>query len=146
MLTVFGNWGSAATINCVEGTFDGGFIGGSADYILCNGNAGSVTLNPQTTSKILCIQDGSITNSTLIFNINGPCAVGGFNPPPPFGDNAFTVERTSDGFATYVQYDSNHAVNDIVNISTQIGCFEIMTMTNVNDPSIFGVITGGCFP
>jgi len=141
MITVFGNWGAAATINCVEGTFDGGDFGGSADYILCNGNAGSVTLNPQTASKILCIQDGSITNSTLIFNITGPCEIG---EAPASSYNAFTVERTSDGFSDYVQYDSNVAVNDVVLISSHSGCFQIMSETEVFDPNIYGVITGEC--
>jgi len=142
MLTVFGNWGSGATINCVEGTFDGGFLGGSADYVLCNGTPGSVTLDPQTSSKILCIQDGSITNSTLIWNSTGPCEVAGSNPPPLY--NAFTVERTSDGFSDYVQYDSNVAVNDVVLISSHSGCFEIMSGTEVFDPTIYGEITGLC--
>lgn len=143
MLTVFGNWGAEVTITCEEGFFNGGFFGGSADYILCNGTSGNVVLQPETTSKIICIQSGSITNSTLIWNSTGPCEVG-FSPPPTFGDNAFTVERAEDGFSTYVQYNSNHSVNDNVLISSYSGCFEIMGTTNVSDPSLFGVITGIC--
>ena len=143
MLTVFGNWGSVTTGLCEEGTFDGGFFGGSADYILCNGAAGTINLDPSTTSKILCIQSGSITNSTLIWNSTGPCEFGGFVPPPE-GDNAFTVERTSDGFAAYVQYNSNNTVNDIVIVSSYSGCFEIMGTAKVSKPSLFGVITGLC--
>ena len=116
MITAYGNWQTLTPApTCSDGYFDGGFFGGTAYYILCNGIAGSVTLSPQTTSKPLCIQDGSISGN-LTFQINGPCSVGGF-APPPFGDNAFTVERTSDGFATYVQYDSNHAVNDKLAVS-----------------------------
>ena len=144
MITVFGNWGTDNTsAPCEEGTFDGGRFGGSAQFTLCNGNSSSVNLNPQTASKILCIQSGSINNSTLVWNSTGPCEVeGGGNPPPLY--NAFTVERTSDGFSDYVQYDSNVAVNDVVLISSNSGCFEIMSETNVFDPSIYGVITGEC--
>lgn len=141
MLTVFGNWGAEVTITCEEGFFEGGFFGGSADYILCDGTVSTVNLGPDEISKILCIQSGSITNSTLIWNSTGPCEVG-FSLP--HGDNAFTVERGSDGFSTYVQYNSNYAVNDIVVVSSYSGCFEIMGTANVNDPGLFGVITEMC--
>jgi|TARA_B110000908_G_C10251981_1_gene452682 hypothetical protein len=73
MITVYGNWQtSSPTPNCHSGVFDGGFLGGTANYTLCNGNTGTVTLNPQTTSKILCIQDGSITGN-LFFQIQNIC-------------------------------------------------------------------------
>jgi len=146
MLTVFGNWSSGSSgpgVNCEEGTFDGGFFGGGAEYMDCVGNPKSINLSPNTTSKILCIQAGSITNSTLVWNTTGPCDDSGF-APPPLGYNAFIVERTFDGLSDYVQYNSNHAVDDVVLISSHSGCFTIMGTTEVWDPSIFGVITGEC--
>ena len=71
-----------------------------------------------------------------------PCSSSGGGGPTT--DNAFTIERTSDGFSTYAQLNSSFAVNQIVNISNDFQCYEIMGTAVVSDPSIFPTITGLC--
>lgn len=60
-------------------------------------------------------------------------------------DNVFTVERQSDGFATYVQYNGVYSVNDLVTLSNDgSNCYEIMGTDYVIDPFIYPTISGAC--
>jgi hypothetical protein len=63
-------------------------------------------------------------------------------------DNAFVVERQSDGRATYVQLDSGFQVGDInVSISTDAGeCYDIQGSARVTQEYLqtLGQITGSC--
>ena len=65
--------------------------------------------------------------------------------PPPVVDNVFAVERGSDGFSTYVQYNGSYGVNDLVILSNDpTQCYEVMNTSYVVDPTIYGTITGTC--
>jgi hypothetical protein len=61
-------------------------------------------------------------------------------------DNVFVMERQSDGFAVYVQIDSDFQVGDIsLSISTFPNqCFDISGTAFVQTPTDYGIITGTC--
>ncbi len=61
-------------------------------------------------------------------------------------DNVFVMERQSDGFAVYVQIDSDFQVGDIsLSISTLPNqCFDISGTAFVQTPTDYGIITGTC--
>ena len=69
-------------------------------------------------------------------------------PPSPPADNVFTVERSSDGFATYAQLVQGYYVNDLVELDSDgLGvCYEIMGTAYVLTPGDWPVIVGVCNP
>lgn len=146
MITVFGHLQEQLTISpCISVIFNGGFFGGSVTYTLCGSSKTStLTLGANQNSFQLCLNNYSWTfsNTNMTASLQGPCSSSGGGGPTP--DNAFTIERTSDGFSTYAQLNSSYTVNSIVTVSNGIACYEIMGTAVVNDPSIFPTITGIC--
>lgn len=144
MITVFGHLQEQLTFNpCVSVVFNGGFFGGSVTYKLCGSSKTStLTLGANQNSFQLCLDNYSWTfsNTNMTASLQGPCSSGG----GPVTDNAFTIERNTDGYSTYAQYNSSYVVNDIVNVSNDVECYEIMGTAVVSDPSIFPTITGLC--
>ena len=69
-------------------------------------------------------------------------------PPTPPADNVFTVERSSDGFATYAQLVQGYYVNDLVELDSDgLGvCYEIMGTAYVLTPGDWPSIVGACTP
>lgn len=144
MITVFGHLEEDLTSQpCVSVVFNGGPNGGNVTYTLCGQTKGNVlTLGPGQNSFQLCVINYSWTFSDFFMtaSLQGPCSAPLVTTP----DNAFTIERTSDGFSTYAQYNSSFAVNDIVNVTSDTSCYEIMATAVVSDPSIFPTISGFC--
>lgn len=59
-------------IDCVEVSFDGGRIGGGAEFTYCDGTPGSISVGPGTQSIVLCVQNNSwITPLNVV--LYGPC-------------------------------------------------------------------------
>ena len=145
MITVFGHLQEDLTGSaCVSVVFNGGPNGGSITYKLCGSTKnGTLTLGANQNSLQLCVINNSWTfgDYFMTASLQGPCSISGGGPTV---DNAFTIERTSDGFSTYAQLNSSFAVNQIVNISNDFQCYEIMATAVVSDPSIFPTITGLC--
>lgn len=146
MITVFGHLEEDLTTQpCVSVVFNGGPNGGNVTYTLCGQTKNSILiLGPRQNSFPLCVINNSWTFGDFFMtaSLQGPCSSSGGGGPIP--DNAFTIERTSDGFSTYAQLNSSFAVNDIVNVSNDTNCYEIMATTVVSDPSIFPTVTGLC--
>jgi len=147
MITVFGHLQEQLTISpCISVVFNGGFFGGTVTYTICGGSKPStLTLGANQNSFQLCVDNYAWTfsNNNMTAAIQGPCSSSGGGPVT---DNAFTIERTSDGFSTYAQLNSSFAVNQIVAVSNDLTCYEIMGTAVVSDPSIFPTVTGLCGP
>lgn len=149
MITVFGFLGEDddAASPCVEVKFDGGPNGGQVTYTLCENIIAQKILAPNQLTKALCVQDQSWTFGDFFMSAQliGPCET---DSEPPFGYNAFLVERVTDGFSTYAQLPTNNTfgVSDIVNIDNDIECYEIMGITTLNDPTIFPMVISSCVP
>jgi len=146
MITVFGHLDGTGTSGpCVSVIFQGGPNGGTVTYKLCgNSKNSTIILGVNQNSFQLCVENNSWTFSDFFMNaaLQGACSsLGGGGPVT---DNAFTIERTSDGFSTYAQFNSSFAVNQIVRISNDITCYEIMGTAVVSDPSIFPTVTSLC--
>ena len=59
--------------------------------------------------------------------------------------NAWVVERNSDGFVTYSQYDAAKAVGDEVTVSNDgSNCYTIGGSASLLDPSVYPTISGTC--
>lgn len=146
MITVFGHLQEDLTSStCVSVVFNGGPNGGSITYKLCGSAKNStLTLGVNQNSFQLCVINNSWTfgDYYMTASLQGPCSSSGGGGPAL--NNAFTIERTSDGFSTYAQLNSSFAVNQIVSVSNDTACYEIMAEAVVTDPSIFPTITGIC--
>ena len=146
MITVFGHLdGTGTSSQCVSVIFQGGPNGGSVTFTLCGGTKlSTLTLGANQNSFQLCVENNSWTFSDFFMNaaLQGTCSSSSGGGPTP--DNAFTIERTSDGFSTYAQLNSSFAVNQVVAVSNDLACYEIMGTAVVSDPSIFTTITGMC--
>ena len=148
MITVFGHFESTTSARCVDVTFDGGRYGGNVTFTEC-GLARSTTiyLSPNEIYPAGCIYDDfTFSNQSMLGILNGLCSSIGSDIGGGSGPNAFAVERMSDGFSTYAQYNSNWMVNDIVSLSNDGACYEIMSEQVVGEPSSWPQITGGCIP
>lgn len=153
MITVFGHLEKAVVTGCVEVTFNGGPNGGSVTFFRC-GITRSTTINllPSEESLAFCVENNSwtFTDYFMAVSLIGPCtaiaAGDGSGTGGGSGPNAFAVERVSDGFSTYAQYSSTWVVNDIVSLSNDTACYEIMSIQTVVDPQIFPTIAGSCIP
>lgn len=153
MITVFGHLEEEIATRCVDVTFNGGPNGGSITFFRC-GLTRSTTVNlfPGQDYAAGCLENNSWTFGDFFMtaSLNGPCDGitfdGGSGTGGGSGPNAFAVERVSDGFSTYAQYSSTWIVNDIVSLSNDTACYEIMSIQTVGDPQIFPTITGACIP
>lgn len=148
MITVFGHLDGTGTSSssCVSVIFQGGPNGGTVTYKLCgNSKNSTITLGVNQNSFQLCVENNSWIFSDYFMNaaLQGVCSSSGGGPAL---NNAFTIERTSDGFSTYAQLNSSFSVNQIVNISNDLACYEIMGTAVVSDPSIFPTVTSLCGP
>ena len=153
MLTVFGNFEEASSGGpCVTASASAGFFGGNVTYYPC-GTSRSVTklIKANTNIFLGCINAEDVTSDPgVTVSILQPCISAkagsgdGSGSDPEDPDNVFTVERVSDGFSTYAQFNSNHAINDSVELDTEIGCFDIMGTANVVTPSNWPTITYIC--
>ena len=149
MITVFGHLDGTGTSSssCVSVVFQGGPNGGTVTYKLCGYSKNStITLGVNQNSFQLCVENNAWTFSDFFMNaaLQGVCSSSSGGGPAL--NNAFTIERTSDGFSTYAQLNSSFAVNQIVNISNDLTCYEIMGTAVVSDPSIFPTVTSLCGP
>jgi len=148
MITVFGHLDGTGTSGpCVSVIFQGGPNGGTVTYKLCGGTKlSTLTLGANQNSFQLCVENNSWTFSDFFMSaaLQGPCSSS--SGGGPVTDNAFTIERTSDGFSTYAQLNSSFAVNQIVDVSNDLECYEIMGTAVVSDPSIFPTVTSLCGP
>lgn len=149
MITVFGHLeGGKNNAACVNVTFNGGPNGGSVTFTLCDGKRSTrYLLRPNQNSPSFCVNNNSWTFSDFFMSVslNSICFAGPGDPQDPEELNAFTVERTSDGFSTYAQLNSNFSVNDIVTLSSNaLDCYEIMAKVNVFNPSIYPTVTQLC--
>jgi hypothetical protein len=146
MITVFGHLQEEPAISgCVTVQFNGGINGGNVVFFFCDSRRlTTLPLNPGQNSLRLCVKNNSweFSDPSMTTSLLGICFPEGPDDPDEF--NGFTVERTSDGLSTYVQYDSNYSVNDIVNISGAFGCYEIMSTAIVPDPHQWPTITRFC--
>ena len=146
MITVFGHLdGTGTSGSCVSVIFQGGPNGGSVTFTLCGGTKTSrLTLGVNQNSFQLCVENNSWTFSDFFMGaaLQGTCSSSGGGGLVT--DNAFTIERTSDGFSTYAQLNSSFAVNQIVAVSNDLTCYEIMGTAVVSDPSIFPTVTSLC--
>lgn len=149
MITVFGHLEEAVVTGCVEVIFNGGPNGGSVTFFRC-GLTRSTTINlfPGEESLAFCVENNSwiFGDFFMTASLIGPCASAGAGTGGGTGPNAFAVERVSDGFSTYAQYSSTWIVNDIVSLSNDTACYEIMSIQTVGEPQIFPTIAGSCIP
>lgn len=148
MITVFGFLGDDDVASaCVEVKFDGGPNGGQVTYTLCEGIIVQKILAPNSLTKALCVQDQSWTFGDFFMSAQliGPCDN---DEEPPFSDNVFLVERTTDGFSTYAEIPANNTfgLGDTVNIDGDIECYEIMGFATVGDPTLFPMVISSCVP
>jgi len=147
MITVFGDFDGGIILpsDCKEYKFDGGPNGGQVTYTICGGGTQSQILAPFQLSKALCVEDNSWLFSdffmSAVFQQN--CA----SSPPPTSNNAFIIERQSDGFSTYTAIPNPNTYNifDEVLVDNDPECYTIMNVATVSDPSIYPPIISGCF-
>lgn len=147
MITVFGHLDGTGTSSssCVSVIFQGGPNGGSVTYTLCGTTKTSrITLGANQSYFQLCVENNSWLFSDFFMSaaIQGACSSSGSSVGS--GPNAYTIERTSDGLSTYAQLNSSFAVGQIVRVSGDIACYEIMGTATVSDPSIFPTVNSLC--